>query len=437
MNLKCRCLLFLLSLPGYLNAAEGPLAGITKGLFNGKRPADAVQLVGERGHMLVPESKKVKSQWVFDEGVLTASPKWDSLVTPDVYSDFRMHVEFNVNRVPDVDAEKNGNSGIYIQKRYELQILNSHGVSEEDYKASYAGSLYRQKKPDQLVSKPAGEWQSYDIVFRAARFKGGKRVENARISVQQNGVLIHDDYALTNKTGAGQKEGPAPGPIKFQGHHNPVKFRNCWIQRLKLNEIKEEGAPKPKKKKGYTYVIPFDEIPAAPALKPKEALATFRLHKEFEMSVVSHEPAVQNPLALRFDGNGRMWVVEMRSYMPNANGEGEDAPTGRISIHEDTNNDGVYDKTSVFLDGLNQPRSIAIYKNGVLFGGHEKLYFVENLDGKAGKMTVVDGNYTQDANVEHRANALFRGLDNWIYNVKSDARYREVDGEWVKEKTSF
>lgn len=437
MKLKSVCLIILAIIPSSLTAADDPLAGVTKGLFDGKRPVDAVQLVGERGHILVPESEKVRSQWVFKDSVLTASPKWDSLVTPGMYSDFRMHVEFNVNSVPNVDAEKNGNSGIYIQKRYELQILNSHGVSEEDYKASYAGSLYRQKKPDKLVSKPAGEWQSYDIVFRAARFEDDNRIEKARISVMHNGVLIHDDFALSNKTGAGQKEGAEPGPIKFQGHHNPVKFRNCWIQRLKLDEVKKKDAPKPKKKKGYTYVIPFDEIPAAPALKPKEALKTFRLHEEFEMSLVTHEPAVQNPLALRFDGNGRMWVVEMRSYMPNANGEGEDAPTGRISIHEDTNNDGVYDKTSVFLDGLNQPRSIALYKDGILYGGHEKLYFVENVDGKAGKMTVIDENYTQDANVEHRTNALFRGLDNWIYNVKSDARYREIDGEWVKEKTSF
>jgi len=437
MNLKSVAVFLLASKSLGLAVAAERVAGITKGYFDGKRPMDAVQLVGERGHILVPESGKVASQWVFNDGVLTASPKWDSLVTPDSYTDFRMHVEFNVNNVPDVDAEKNGNSGIYIQKRYELQILNSHGVSPEDYKASYAGSLYRQKKPDKLVSKPAGEWQTYDIVFRAARFKDGERIEKARISVQHNGVLIHDDYALVNKTGAGQKEGPEPGPIKFQGHHNPVKFRNAWIKRLKLDEVKKKDAPKPQKKKGYTYVIPFEEIPASPALKPQEALETFRLHKDFEMSLVSHEPAVQNPLALRFDGNGRMWVVEMRSYMPNANGEGEDAPTGRISIHEDTTGDGFYDKTSVFLDGLNQPRSIALYKNGLLFGGHEKLYYVENVDGKAGKMTVIDENYTQDANVEHRTNALFRGLDNWIYNVKSDARYREVDGKWVKEKTSF
>jgi len=413
-----------------------PGEGLTKGRFDGKRPHDAVQLVGQRGHILIPESKKVKNQWVLKDGVLTASPKWDSLVTPETYADFRMHVEFNVNSMPGVKPEKNGNSGVYIQQRYELQILNSHGVAPEDYKASYAGSLYRQKKPDKIVSKPAGEWQSYDIIFRAARFDGDKKVANARISVKHNGVIIHDDYALTNKTGAGKKEGPEPMSIKLQGHHNPVKFRNIWIQRLKLEPTKKAQL-KQKKKKGYTYVIPFDKIPPSPALSPKESLGSFVLHEDFDITTVVHEPEVQNPLALRFDGNGRMWVVEMRAYMPDANGTGEEEPIGRISIHEDTNDDGVYDKTTVFLDGLNQPRSIAFYKDGILYGGHKKLYFVENVNGKAGKMTVIDEDYTQDSNVEHRANGLFRALDNWIYNAKSDARYREIDGRWVKEKTSF
>ena len=411
--------------------------GLTKGSMDDKRHHEGVQIIGKRGHILIAESEKVKNQWVFKDGVLTASPMWDSLVTPDSYTDFQMHVEFNVNNVPGVDPEQNGNSGIYIQQRYELQILNSHGIAMQDYKASYAGSLYKQKKPDKLVSKPAGEWQSYDIIFRAARFDGDKKVASARISVKHNGVLIHDDYALTNKTGAGKKEGPEPFPIKFQGHKNTVKFRNAWIQRLEL-----EPKPKPPKKaaakkKGYTYVIPFEKAPPAPALNPKVALGSFRIHKDFEISTVVNEPEVQSPLALRFDGDGKMWVVEMRAYMLDANGTGEEEPIGRISIHEDTNNDGVYDKSSVFLDGLNQPRSIALYKNGILYGGHEKLYFVENMNGKAGKMTVIDENYTQNANVEHRANGLFRGLDNWIYNAKSDTRYREIDGHWIKEKTSF
>jgi hypothetical protein len=85
-------------------------------------------------------------------------------------------------------------------------------------RASYGGSLYRLKKPDRLVNKKAGEWQSYDIVFRAARFDGDKKVENARITAYQNLYLIHDDFSIPNKTGAGKKEDPEPRPIKLQGH---------------------------------------------------------------------------------------------------------------------------------------------------------------------------------------------------------------------------
>jgi hypothetical protein len=199
------------------------------------RPAGAVQLVGPNGHALVPEDEKIPSQWVFAEGVLTASPKWDSLITRESYRDFRMHLEFNVNDTKDAtDPEKNGNSGVYIQQRYELQILNSFGVAEEDYKNSYCGSLYRLKKPDVIANKKAGEWQSFDIVFRAARYEGETKVENARITAYQNGQLIHDDYSIPRKTGVGRKEGPEPRPIKLQGHHNPVRFRNVWIQKLDL-----------------------------------------------------------------------------------------------------------------------------------------------------------------------------------------------------------
>ena len=214
-------------------------AGTTKGVIDandpGKKPDDAVQLVGEKEHVLVPEKEGGKSKWVFADGILTASPSWDSLVTKENYQDFRLHVEFNVNEHPNPkNLENNGNSGIYIQKRYEVQILNSHGVDPEKYKKTYCGCLYKLKEPDKVVSKPAGEWQTYDIVFRGARFEGDKKTEDARITVYHNGELIHDDYAIPRKTGAGQKEGPEPGPIKFQGHDNPVKFRNVWIQALEL-----------------------------------------------------------------------------------------------------------------------------------------------------------------------------------------------------------
>jgi len=225
-------------LPLLLATASAENPATTRGIIDinkPERPADAVQLVGEKEYTLVPEAEG-PTGWVFKDGILTASPKWDSVITRDLYQDFRMHVEFNVNEVEDsTDPESNGNSGVYIQQRYEVQILNSFGVSDEDYKPSYGGSIYRQKKPDLLVSKKAGEWQTYDIVFRAARFDGGKKTENARITIYQNGGLIHDDYAITGKTGAGRKEGPEPGPVKLQGHHNPVRFRNVWIQKMSLD----------------------------------------------------------------------------------------------------------------------------------------------------------------------------------------------------------
>ena len=210
----------------------------TRGIIDFRRPDDAVQLVGDARSLLVPESH-YECQWTFSDGVLTASPKWDSVVTPDAYQDFRMHVEFNVNDAGDVPREKNGNSGVYIQQRYELQILNSFGVSEEEFNTRDCGCLYGMKKPDKLVCKPAGEWQSFDIAFRAARFVGAQKTESARITVYHNGELIHDDFVLPRKTGVGKPEERSARPIKLQGHHNQVQFRNVWIQRLNLGKPDE------------------------------------------------------------------------------------------------------------------------------------------------------------------------------------------------------
>lgn len=201
--------------------------------------------------------------------------------------------------------------------------------------------------------------------------------------------------------------------------------------------IAAQSAKPAENKKGYTYVIPLDEIPPAPALRAAQALETFQLHEDFEISIAASDPMIESPVAIRFDGDGRMWVVEMRAYMLDAEANGEQDPIGRISILTDTDDDGVFDDYKVFLDDLVLPRAIALYKQGILYGGHRKLYYVENVNDAAGEMTVIDEHYTQNQNVEHRTNGLLRGLDNWIYNVKSDARYREIDGEWVKELTTY
>jgi len=163
-------------------------------------------------------------------------PGTGSIVTKREFRDFQLHVEFKTPQLPpDVRGQARGNSGVYLQRRYEVQILDSFGLPPGN---NECGALYRVRAPDKNVCKQPGQWQTFDIAFHAARFEGdGKnatKVKNARITVRQNGVLIHDDVEIPNKTGAGRPEGPEPGPILLQDHRNEVEFGNIWI--VSLNE---------------------------------------------------------------------------------------------------------------------------------------------------------------------------------------------------------
>ncbi|OVE80015.1 hypothetical protein BVY01_01025 [bacterium I07] len=152
------------------------------------------------------------------------SLKKKGIQTKRNFQDFKMHVEF---RVP---PGKDDNSGVYIQRRYEIQIVDSWEGREHP---NNCGAIYKQKQPDVNASRPPGEWQTYDIDFRAARFAkvNGlmKKMENARVSVVHNGILIHDDVEIVNKTGVGDPEGPDPAPILLQDHGSLTRFRNVWI----------------------------------------------------------------------------------------------------------------------------------------------------------------------------------------------------------------
>lgn len=179
---------------------------------------DASQFVHENGS---------PCSWPVVDGALEVGK--GSVTTKEKYQDFQMHVEFALAASPEGAKDQGrSNSGIYIQRRYEVQILDSLG--DDPPKFNGCGSLYRQKAPDRNVGKKPGEWQTYDITFRAARFDGaGKKAESARITLVWNGVKVHDDYEIKDKTGAGKPEGPDPGPILLQDHGAKVRFRNLWI----------------------------------------------------------------------------------------------------------------------------------------------------------------------------------------------------------------
>jgi hypothetical protein len=163
------------------------------------------------------------------------------------------------------------------------------------------------------------------------------------------------------------------------------------------------------------------------------------LEAGFNIELVASEPMVQEPVVIQFDEDGRLWVVEMRGFMPDIKGNGEALPTGRVSILFDQNTDGVMDSSIVFVDSLVLPRSLAVVKNGALVAEDQILWFMEdtNHDLKVDRRIVVDSSYGKKGVVEHSPNGLWRGMDNWYYNAKSTYRYRQQQGQWVKQKTEF
>ncbi|SFD81519.1 Cytochrome C oxidase, cbb3-type, subunit III [Chitinophaga sp. CF118] len=175
----------------------------------------------------------------------------------------------------------------------------------------------------------------------------------------------------------------------------------------------------------------------SPVLDAKTAIGHMEVEKGLEVQLVAAEPLVTVPVAMTFDEKGRMWVVEMTGYMPDTSGTGEDIPNGKVVILEDTDKDGVADSRKVFLDSLVLPRAVCLVENGLLLAEPPRLWFVEINDDKPGKRTLVDDKYTEGGNVEHQPNGLLRAMDNWIYNAKSDKRYRKVGNKWLKEDTHF
>ena len=166
------------------------------------------------------------ADWPIENGALT-SAKHD-IATRDKFKDFQLHVEFNEPVLgPQFKSQDRGNSGVYLQGRYELQVLDSY--HNDTYAKGGCAAIYGVADPLKNVAKPPGQWQTYDITLHPARFENGKKTQDAHVTVYWNGQLVHDNTNIPGPTGGGAEESDEGGPIRLQFHHHAVRFRNIWI----------------------------------------------------------------------------------------------------------------------------------------------------------------------------------------------------------------
>ena len=173
----------------------------------------------------------------------------------------------------------------------------------------------------------------------------------------------------------------------------------------------------------------------APPVPPSRVLSTFEIAPGFKIELAAAEPMIQAPIAGAFDADGRLWVVEMRTYMRNVEAAGELEPGNRIVVLEDSDGDGTFDRSRVFLDGLVLPRGVAPCFGGALVIEPPNLYFCKDTDGdgRADQKTQLLSGFAGRENPEHAGNGLLRGLDNWYHLAQHNLEFR-FDGTSVKTR---
>lgn len=192
-----------------------------------KPPEGAVVILGSDN-----DSSKLKNKkWKFENGYMEAVKRGGSQQTTDGFGSMKLHLEFATPKEVKGDGQGRGNSGVIIMGKYEIQVLDSW--KNATYPDGQCAAIYGQKPPDVNASRGPGEWQTYDITFHAPKFKDGKVVEKARVTVVHNGVKVHDDVELIGAVRHRKLASYSPHadklPLVLQDHGNPVRYRNIWI----------------------------------------------------------------------------------------------------------------------------------------------------------------------------------------------------------------
>ncbi|MGA7721737.1 MAG: DUF1080 domain-containing protein [Ignavibacteriaceae bacterium] len=223
-----------------LTEVWSPIPPVIKPGDNGRPPSDAIILFDGKNLNEWTNDKGAAAGWTVHNGIVTVKPGSGYIFTKRQFADCQLHIEWKTPSEIKGEGQGRGNSGVFLQNRYELQVLDSY--NNPTYSNGQAGSIYKQSIPIVNVSRKPGEWQSYDIIYTAPRFNVDSTLKSpAYITVLQNGVLIQNHFEIKGSTqyiGRPKYEKhPFKQSLSLQDHGNPVSFRNIWIRELNTQRL--------------------------------------------------------------------------------------------------------------------------------------------------------------------------------------------------------
>lgn len=206
--------------------AGGSRAADQAGL-SATRPEGAISLFDGRSLTGWLSRKGGPADWVVRDGYMVPVPGSGDIYSQRTFQDHQLHVEFWLPAMPAAKGQARANSGVYIQGRYEVQVLDSYGVEP---KKDDCAAIYGVAAPLRNASRKPQTWQTYDIAFRAPRFEQGRLVEKARITLFHNNVMVQNNLEVPGPTPAElNRDLASPGPVLLQAHGDLVRYRNIWV----------------------------------------------------------------------------------------------------------------------------------------------------------------------------------------------------------------
>lgn len=231
-----RAWLIALGAASFALAQDGPQPRVVDPGKPGQPPSDAIVLFDGKDLSEWQHKDGRPARWAVENGVIVCKTGAGDIYSKRKISSAQIHVEFATPSMPQAKSQARGNSGVYLQGRYEIQVLDSY--QNPTYANGSCGALYGQYAPLVNACRPPEQWQTYDIVFHAPKCGAdGKISEPGTVTVLQNGVLVQDHVTIKGITTLGDKTNECePGPLRLQDHYHPdvketfMRFRNIWYR---------------------------------------------------------------------------------------------------------------------------------------------------------------------------------------------------------------